>query len=103
VYSRRLSKRRASFEAAKLVILSAAQLEEDHVKRLALLSDGVKRCFEIKVDNLNKVMKGHTKHSALEIEVKNLDRFLAQANKDPSVSHELLKQWDLALRRHVDM
>ncbi|KAJ4246552.1 hypothetical protein NW762_013493 [Fusarium torreyae] len=98
-----LSKRRSRFEEAKSSVLSSAQLEEDPVKRLVTLSNGVKECFGIKLDKKGKVMLNHTKFKRLEIELKNLDRFLGQAKTDPSVSSKMISAWEQSLTRHLDM
>lgn len=98
-----LSKRLAGFEDAKSVVLSAVDQQDDPVKRLVTLTDGVKKCFAIRTDSLGTVMRGHTKYHGLEIELKNLDRFLVQAHNDPSVSTKILANWEKSLRDHLDM
>ncbi|EEU38042.1 uncharacterized protein NECHADRAFT_48219 [Fusarium vanettenii 77-13-4] len=98
-----LSKRRSRFEEAKSSILASIQTEDDAVKRVITLSDGVKKCFDIKLDKTGKVMTEQTGHGALEIELKNLDRFLDQAKCDPSVSSKMLDAWQKSLLRHLDM
>lgn len=96
-----LSKRRAAFEDARSSLL--ASTEEDAVSRLAALSDGIKKAFAIKLDKSGKVMTDHTKHKRLEIELKNIDRFLDQAKCDPSISAKLLDAWEQTLLRHLNM
>ncbi|KAM6512988.1 hypothetical protein FSOLCH5_010682 [Fusarium solani] len=98
-----LSKRRSRFEEAKSSILASIQVEDDAVKRVITLSDGVKKCFDIKLDKAGKVITEQTGHEALEIELKNLDRFLDQAKCDPSVSSKMLDAWQQSLLRHLDM
>ncbi|KAI6766081.1 hypothetical protein HG530_007151 [Fusarium avenaceum] len=98
-----LSKRRSRFEEAKSSILSSIDEEKDAVKRLITLSNGVKDCFTIKVDKDNKVILGRTKFKHLEVELKNLDRFLDQAKTDPSVSSKMLAAWEESLTRQLDM
>ncbi|UPK95031.1 hypothetical protein LCI18_005966 [Fusarium solani-melongenae] len=98
-----LSKRRSRFEEAKASILTSIQAEDDAVKRVITLSDGVKKCFDIKLDKAGKVITEQTGHGALEIELKNLDRFLDQATCDPSVSSKMLDAWQQSLIRHLDM
>ncbi|RSM12092.1 hypothetical protein CEP52_002655 [Fusarium oligoseptatum] len=97
-----LSKRRSRFEEAKTSILASIQVEDDAVKRVITLSDGVKKCFDIKLDKAGKVMTSQTGHEALEIELKNLDRFLDQAKCDPSVSSKMLDAWQQSLLHHLD-
>ncbi|KAH7251540.1 hypothetical protein BKA59DRAFT_472207 [Fusarium tricinctum] len=98
-----LSKRRSRFEKAKSSILSSIDKEKDAVKRLITLSNGVKDCFAIKLDKDNKVILGRTKFKHLEVELKNLDRFLDQAKTDPSVSSKMLAAWEESLTRQLDM
>jgi hypothetical protein len=97
-----LSKRRSRFEEAKTSILSSIDEEQDAVKRLVTLSDGVKKSFAIKLDN-GKVIVGRTKFKQLEINLKNLDRFIGQAKTDPSVSSKMLANWEKLLIRQLDM
>ncbi|RGP81653.1 hypothetical protein FLONG3_253 [Fusarium longipes] len=98
-----LSKRRSRFEEARTSILSSIEAEQDAVKRLVALSDGVKKSFAIKLDNDNKVITGRTKFKHLEIDLKNLDRFIGQAKTDPSVSPKMLADWEKLLVRQLDM
>ncbi|KAF7556580.1 hypothetical protein G7Z17_g1325 [Cylindrodendrum hubeiense] len=97
-----LSKRRYRFEEAKSALLVYTQAEDDTVKRLETLSEGVKNCFAIPVDRAGKVITKQTKHPRLETELKNLDRFLAQAQCDPSVSAKTLHAWEQSLLSHLD-
>ncbi|ROV94283.1 hypothetical protein VMCG_08640 [Cytospora schulzeri] len=97
-----LSKRRASFEEAKSSMLSSVQSKPDPIERLALLIDGVKKCFAIKTQSGGNVIKGQTKHPRLETQLQSLDRFLAQARHDPSVSMRALADWEKGLLGHLD-
>ncbi|CAF3448834.1 unnamed protein product [Fusarium graminearum] len=98
-----LSKRRSHFEEAKTSILFSIDSEQDAVKRLVALSDGVKKSFAIKLDKDDKVILGRTKFKKLEIDLRNLDRFLGQAKTDPSVSSKMLADWEKLLVRQLDM
>ncbi|OBS18794.1 hypothetical protein FPOA_10522 [Fusarium poae] len=98
-----LSKRRSRFEQAKASILSSIDEEQDAVKRLVALSDGVKKSFGIKIDQENKVILGRTKFKHLEIDLRNLDRFIGQVKIDPSVSPKMLADWEKLLVRQLDM
>lgn len=98
-----LSKRRSHFEEAKTSILSSIETEQDAVKRLIGLSDGVKKSFAIKLDENNKVILGRTKFKHLEVDLKNLDRLIGQARVDPSVSEKMLADWEKLLVRQLDM
>ncbi|KAL2759346.1 hypothetical protein ACRALDRAFT_2014643 [Sodiomyces alcalophilus JCM 7366] len=106
-----LSKRRQSFEAAKAAVLSSVREEKNPVERLEKLSLGVKKCFAINwnQDNLghhHRVVAPHQRsrggHGPLTTELKNLDRFLAQARHDPSVSAKMLSRWEASLVGHLD-
>ncbi|KAF7563312.1 hypothetical protein G7046_g813 [Stylonectria norvegica] len=98
-----LSKRRCRFQQAKSSLLLAIEAEEDAVKRLVILSDGVKACFGIKLDKAGTVTVNQTKYKRLEIELKNLDRFLNQARRDPSISAKILDAWQQSLLNHLDV
>lgn len=98
-----LSKRRSSFETHKERIISSLGGEEQPLKRLQLLSKGVKACYGVKTDNADKVVVGHTKNPDLELELSNLDCFLGQAAYDPSVSSKMMNTWEKSLFRHLDM
>ncbi|KAH7117513.1 hypothetical protein EDB81DRAFT_818695 [Dactylonectria macrodidyma] len=97
-----LSKRRSRFELAKSTLLDSIQREGDTVKRLILLSSGVKTCFAIKLDKTGKVITEQTEHARLETELKNLDRFLGQAQCDPSISEKMLDRWEQSLLSHLN-
>lgn len=98
-----LSKKRAAFEENKKVTLSSIQSQSDPIERLVLLSNGVKKSFGIKLDKDDKVDLYLTKHPRLEVQLKNLDRFLAQARQDPSVSAKTLSDWEKDLLRHLEV
>ena len=65
------------------------------------LSNRIKRSFAIKLDKDNKVIVGRTKFKQLEINLKNLDRFIGQAKTDPSVSPKILANWEKLLIRQL--
>ncbi|KAL6408375.1 hypothetical protein AUP68_08232 [Ilyonectria robusta] len=98
-----LSKRRSRFEEAKAALLISTQAEGDAVKRLVTLSAGVKQCFAIKLDKSGNVIANQTKHARLEVELKNVDRFLGQAKCDPSISAKMLDSWQQSLLCHLNM
>ncbi|KAJ3518584.1 hypothetical protein NM208_g14465 [Fusarium decemcellulare] len=98
-----LSKRRDRFEEDKASLLASIQVEVNAVDRLVTLSDGIKKSFAIQLDKAGIVIPNKTKHKRLETELKNLDRFLAQAKCDPSVSAKMLNDWEESLLRHLDM
>ncbi|KAK2597193.1 hypothetical protein N8I77_013054 [Diaporthe amygdali] len=98
-----LSKKRAVFEAKKASTLSSIGSQADPIERLVDLSNGVKESFGIRLDKDGKVLTNLTKHPHLEVQLKNLDRFLAQARSDPSVSIKTLADWEENLLRHLEI
>ncbi|ROV94857.1 hypothetical protein VPNG_09321 [Cytospora leucostoma] len=97
-----ISKRRTAFEEAKSLTLSSIQSQSDPLQRLALLSNGVKKCFAIKVDKEGRVILEQARHYRLEVQLRNLDRFLAQARHDPSVSTRTIGDWERDLLGHLE-
>ncbi|KAI1387788.1 uncharacterized protein F4822DRAFT_407581 [Hypoxylon trugodes] len=100
-----LSKRRSDFETTKSNILSMLEAEKEPTQRLYILSQGVKACYALKLGKFKKVpnvIARWQQSSELEVELKNLDRFLAQAKYDPSLSLSMLKKWEESLLRHLD-
>ncbi|KAL5926300.1 hypothetical protein ACKVWC_004360 [Pyricularia oryzae] len=98
-----LAKRRASFEKSKSDAIACATASAgDTIRAVDALSTGVKRCFGIALDDSGSVILQRTKHHQLEIELKNIDRFLTQARYDPSVSTEMLRGWGELLERHLE-
>ncbi|RYP16306.1 hypothetical protein DL765_005212 [Monosporascus sp. GIB2] len=98
-----LSKRRSRFEAQKAQLISSLDHEKQPLKRLQILSSGVKACYAVKTDMSGKVLLGQTKKRDLEFELQNLDCFLAQAGYDPSVSAGMMDKWEKSLLRHLGM
>ncbi|RYO76037.1 hypothetical protein DL766_009589 [Monosporascus sp. MC13-8B] len=96
-----LSKRRSRFEAQKAQLISSLDHEKRPLKRLQILSSGVKACYAVKTDMSGKVLLGQTKNRDLELELQNLDCFLAQAAYDPSVSAGMMDKWEKSLLRHL--
>lgn len=97
-----LSKRRAAFEEKKAAILSSLD-DHDKIKRLVTLSDGVKSCYAIKLNSSGHVAEQVTNHTtSLDVELKNLDSFIAQARYDPSISTKALDKWEASLLGHLD-
>jgi hypothetical protein len=109
-----LSKKNDSFEEQYSALLATIQLEEDPLKRLFKLVDGVKTCFSVKTAPLKKdddpttrqlgsVISGTTSNPRLETDLKNLDRFLDQACYDPSISPKVLQEWQETLLQHLSV
>lgn len=99
-----LSKRRSDFENTKSNILSMLEKEKEPTRRLYILSQGVKSCYALKLGKFKPVHNAtQSRNSALELELKNLDCFLAQAKYDPSLSVKRMQTWEQSLLRHLDM
>jgi len=106
-----LSKKRKIFEDKKTALFAASELEPDQKKKLRILVDGVKQCFSIKTTTVSshgrgsagRIISGSTKDPNLEVLLKNLERFLTQAQYDPSVSPKLLEDWETSLRQQLNV
>ncbi|TGJ80673.1 hypothetical protein E0Z10_g8108 [Xylaria hypoxylon] len=98
-----LSKRRSEFEATKASIVSRLENETDPLKRLALLGHGVKDSYAIKTTKTGEILPGQSKNPGLELELKNLDSFMAQSKYDPSITPQLMRGWEESLLRHLNM
>ena len=107
-----LSKKRATFEHQYASIQQAASVESDPLKRLIILVDGVKRCFQVRIMNTNiknpdgserlgRVISGGTNLVRLETDLKILDRFLDQPLFDPSMSAHRLMEWENTMRDYL--
>ncbi|OTA79663.1 hypothetical protein M434DRAFT_402016 [Hypoxylon sp. CO27-5] len=98
-----LSKRRSDFETTKSNVLTMLGKEKDPMRRLYILSQGVKACYALKLGKYTKVHNAaQSRNSDLELELKNLDCFLSQAKYDPSVSIKMMHTWEGSLLRHLD-
>ncbi|KAI0377728.1 hypothetical protein F5Y04DRAFT_171917 [Hypomontagnella monticulosa] len=97
-----LSKRRSDFETAKSNILSMLETESDPAQRLYILSQGVKACYALKLGKYGRVHNAsQSRNSELELELKNLDCFLAQVKYDPSVIN-MTPAWEESMLRHLN-
>ncbi|KAI2633025.1 hypothetical protein GGS26DRAFT_555035 [Hypomontagnella submonticulosa] len=97
-----LSKRRSDFETAKSNILSMLEIESDPAQRLYILSQGVKTCYALKLGKYGRVHNAtQSRNSELELELKNLDCFLAQVKYDPSVIN-MTPAWEESMLRHLN-
>ncbi|OTA54200.1 hypothetical protein K449DRAFT_358631 [Hypoxylon sp. EC38] len=98
-----LSKRRSDFETTKSNVIAMSGNEKDPMRRLYILSQGVKACYALKLGKYTKVHNAaQSRNSDLELELKNLDCFLSQAKYDPSVSIKMMHTWEESLLRHLD-
>ncbi|CAD6446505.1 8684e763-baad-4724-804e-1bb95811db89 [Sclerotinia trifoliorum] len=99
-----LSKKRNHFENQKEALSLKLSNELDQRKKLQLLLHGVKQSFAITTLSTNqRASDNGTKLSSIELLVKNLEKFLAQAEYDPSISDRTLKQWEQNLMRHLNV
>jgi hypothetical protein len=104
-----LFKKRELFEKQKTSLLISAALEQNQQKKLRVLVDGVKRNFAVKSapsrrsrdGRSGRIIGGSSKDPHLEVLLKNLERFLAQAQYDPSVSAKLLTDWERSLMQEL--
>ncbi|KAF2185356.1 hypothetical protein K469DRAFT_688141 [Zopfia rhizophila CBS 207.26] len=105
-----LAKQRANFEGQYSALLIAVKAEQNPLKRLFLLVGGAKVCLGVKtafrknkVDGrLGRVISGGTSNARLETDLKNLDRFLEQARYDPSISPEVLQDWEKSILQYLE-
>ncbi|KAI9644552.1 hypothetical protein NHQ30_006573 [Ciborinia camelliae] len=99
-----LAKKRNHFEAEKEVLSVKLSNELDQRKKLQLLLDGVKQSFAIE-ESIGKKRSSNNniKLSPIELLVKNLEKFLAQAEYDPSISTQTLEKWGQSLMQHLNV
>ncbi|ESZ93996.1 hypothetical protein SBOR_5617 [Sclerotinia borealis F-4128] len=99
-----LSKKRHHFETQKEALSIKLNHELDQRKKLQLLLNGVKQSFAIQTSVTKKrTLDNGTKLSPVELLVKNLEKFIAQAEYDPSISDKALEQWEKYLLRHMNV
>jgi hypothetical protein len=107
-----LAQQRIAFDEEYAALLAAAKAEQDPLKRLILLADGTKSCLGVKTSNPNHksndmrpglVISGGTRNPRLETDLRNLDRFLEQAEFDPSVSAKVLEDWEEILLQYLSI
>jgi len=97
-----LAKKRSKFEDQRRRTLAGAELEEDGTEKVRILTNGLKACFSISTSK-GRVIRGASNNPRLELDLKNLDRFLAQARYDPSVSPAFVDSWQYTLLRHFEV
>ncbi|KAI1351531.1 hypothetical protein F5Y01DRAFT_282674 [Xylaria sp. FL0043] len=86
-----LSKRRTAFENARADIIARLEKETDPLKRLGLLSQGVR-----------EILPKQSRSPALELELNNLQSFMAQSRYDPSITPRTMHSWEQSLLRHLN-
>ncbi|GAB1736102.1 hypothetical protein NU219Hw_g6153t1 [Hortaea werneckii] len=97
-----LSKKRVRFEYDHQRCIALLQKDEDPKGTLVAISDIIKQHFGITAAG-DQAAHRSTKDSQLETDLRNLDRFLAQAKYDPTVSSKLLRRWQKTLLRYTDV
>ncbi|KPI36782.1 uncharacterized protein AB675_11805 [Cyphellophora attinorum] len=84
-------------------IVDAKLLELERKRKvdaLKVLADGVKKLFGIRSSE-GRIVQGSSKYHELEQKLSNLDRFLAQPRYDPSVSSDMLDEWEKDLHQQL--
>lgn len=97
-----LAKKRTAFEGQLSRTLTTAENQEDTTKKLSTIAQDMKACFSLSTSD-GRIVLGGSNNPRLEIDLKNLDRFLAQAQYDPSISTKVLEQWQRTLLRHFEV
>jgi hypothetical protein len=104
-----LAKQRTVFEEEYAVLIADVSAETDPLKRVCLLLDGSKSCLGIQTEKKTKngrasrVISGSSRNLRLETDLKNLDRFIEQARFDPSVSIQVLSDWENTLLKYLSV
>ncbi|KAF1364847.1 hypothetical protein EJ07DRAFT_161823 [Lizonia empirigonia] len=105
-----LSKQRTTFNKQYDALLSSVKSEKDPLQRLIIVIDGTKLCLGVKTTaskdgdtRPGRVISGGTRNGRLETDLKNVDRFLDQARFDPSMSTDILQDWENKLLRYVSV
>lgn len=105
-----LSKQHSSFKKHHDNLLSTASVESDPLRRLNTVVDGTKLCLGVKTTvrkdegaRPGRVIIGGTQNEQLELDLVNVDRFLDQARFDPSVSSDVLRDWEEKFVRYVSI
>lgn len=96
-----LARGREIFDQHSQKINALASSKDDPIKKLRAMAEAIKDCFAVPASGGR--VRGSTRNARLQIDLKNLDRFLVQAKYDPSVSSESLKQNARILLRHLEV
>ncbi|KKK15985.1 hypothetical protein P175DRAFT_0503239 [Aspergillus ochraceoroseus IBT 24754] len=97
-----LSNKRKIFLSHKAATLEKAQALNSAIDKLHALSNGVKLCFGIPVADVCMI-RDRSGAGNIEIALANLDRFLKQAQYDPSISPDILDRWQKSLVEYLDI
>jgi len=105
-----LTKQRVAFEEEYSALLDAAKAEIDPFKRVCLLLNGTKVCLGVQTDNKtakdgrsSRVISSGARNTRLETDIRNLDRFIEQARFDPSVSSNVVTDWEKTLLQYLSV
>lgn len=92
-----LSNKRQIFQKRKAATLEEAESLDSRIQKVRVLSNGVKTCFDVRVDDDGRISDQTHSNRQLVTELSNLDRFLKQAEYDPSISVDTLERWHRSL------
>ncbi|KAL8870608.1 MAG: hypothetical protein Q9174_003387 [Haloplaca sp. 1 TL-2023] len=98
-----LEKKRMVFDEQRHQTTEVAAQEQDAVRKVAALAQGMRTCFAIPTDRNGRIIRRGSNNRRLEVDLKNLDRFLSQARYDPSISTDVVEKWQQTLLRHLDV
>ncbi|KAF2447483.1 hypothetical protein P171DRAFT_407672 [Karstenula rhodostoma CBS 690.94] len=103
-----LAEQRGAFEKQYKELLDKAPKVTDRLGWLFVLADGIKSCLGVATEpskdgKSGRVVLGSTGNARLETDLKNLDRFLEQAQYDPSVSPKVLENWQSMLLQYLSI
>lgn len=73
-------------------MIEAAHTASSAEAELRILLDVVKKCFSVKTAR-GEIITGITNNPRLELNLRNIERFLDQMRYDPSISKKLLDEW----------
>jgi hypothetical protein len=102
-----LSNKQTIFDERYNALLSALRAEINPIERLRVIANGTKLCFGIKTNAAHtdgypgSVSFGMACDLSIQTDIKNLERFIEQTRFDPSVSPELLQDWEDKILRHL--
>lgn len=106
-----LSKKRQAFEANKLIILKTLENISDRRQRLRHLLNGVKKTYALKTvskkrryndDSPYELVPSGSDHE-LVVMINSIERFLEQAQHDPTISEKSLIDWEHSLLKKLDI
>ena len=100
---RELSNKRVFFENLKTSLLLKVQSEVDQKARVRGLIEVVKQCFSVKSDRYGRTILRSITDRQLEGKLKNLERFLQQAQYDPAISSKQLQDWERFLVQRLNV